>query len=73
MSSRASRFTQAEANRLFKAAITAGVSVRLELQLDGTIVATTDTHSELKEGNYPGWFAARSARLAVIGVELLGK
>jgi hypothetical protein len=41
MSNRPLKFTQSDANRLFKAAANAGVNVRLEFRPDGTIVAMT--------------------------------
>ena len=34
------KFTQSDAKRLFKAALNAGVDVRLEFRPDGTIIAT---------------------------------
>jgi hypothetical protein len=42
MSGRLAKFKQSDANRLFKAAMKAGVNVRVEFRPDGTIVATTE-------------------------------
>ncbi len=41
MRSRLARFTESDAKRLFKAAVKAGVDVRLEFRPDGTIIATS--------------------------------
>jgi hypothetical protein len=41
MRSRLAKFTQSDAKRLFKAAVKAGVEVRLEFRPDGTIIAST--------------------------------
>ena len=43
MRSRLTKFTQADAKRLFKAAVKAGVNVRVEFWPDGTIIASTVT------------------------------
>jgi hypothetical protein len=41
MSSRRPKFTQSDARRLFQAAATAGVNLRVEFRPDGTIIAST--------------------------------
>jgi hypothetical protein len=46
MPTRLTKFTQSDAKRLFKAAVKAGVNVRLEFHPDGTIVAITDKSAE---------------------------
>jgi hypothetical protein len=40
------RFTEADIHRIFHAAVKAGVTVKLELRPDGTIVATTGKPGE---------------------------
>jgi hypothetical protein len=47
MSRGRAKFTQSDAERLFKAAAKAGVSVRVEFRSDRTIIATTDKPSDL--------------------------
>jgi hypothetical protein len=41
------KFTQTDAERLFKAAANAGVSVRVEFRSDRTIIVTTDKPADL--------------------------
>jgi hypothetical protein len=41
------KFTQSDAERLFKAAANAGVSVRVEFRSDRTIIVTTDKPADL--------------------------
>lgn len=41
MANRSTKFTQSDVKRLFKAAMSAGVRVRVEFHPDGTIVAST--------------------------------
>jgi len=47
MRSRLAKFTQSDAKRLFKAAVKAGVDVRLEFRPDGTIIATAHKPAEV--------------------------
>jgi hypothetical protein len=42
MPTRFAKFTQSDAKRLFKAAASAGVKVRVEFRPDGTIIAIAD-------------------------------
>lgn len=49
MSRGLAKFTQSDAERLFKAAAKAGVSVRVEFRSDRTIVVTTDKPAELSD------------------------
>jgi hypothetical protein len=46
MSRGRAKFTQSDAERLFKAAANAGVSVRVEFRSDRTIIVTTDKPAE---------------------------
>jgi hypothetical protein len=41
-----SRFTEADIHRIFHAAVKAGVTVKLEIRPDGTILATTGKPGE---------------------------
>jgi hypothetical protein len=52
MSRGRAKFTQSDAQRLFKAAAKAGVSVRVEFRSDRTIIVTTDKPVEVS-GNDP--------------------
>jgi hypothetical protein len=47
MSRGRAKFTQSDAERLFKAAANAGVSVRVEFRSDRTIIVTTDKLADL--------------------------
>jgi hypothetical protein len=47
MSRGRARFTQSDAERLFKAAAKAGVNVRVEFRSDRSIVVTTDKPADL--------------------------
>jgi hypothetical protein len=53
MPNRTAKFTQTYAKRLFRAAANAGVNVRLEFRLDGTIVASTRGLSASPEQQMP--------------------
>jgi hypothetical protein len=41
MSRKSAKFTQTDANRLFRAAVKVGIEVRVEFRPDGTIIAST--------------------------------
>jgi hypothetical protein len=47
MPARSANFTQAQAKRLFKAAVRAGVELTVEFRPDGTIIATAHKPAEL--------------------------
>jgi hypothetical protein len=47
MSRGRAKFTQSDAERLFKAAANAGVSMRVEFRSDRTIIVTTDKPGDL--------------------------
>jgi hypothetical protein len=47
MRNRLGKFTQSDARRLFKAAVKAGVDVRLEYRPDGTIIAVVHKPAEV--------------------------
>ena len=51
MSRGRAKFTQSDAERLFKAAAKAGINVRVEFRSDHSIVVTTDKSTDL--GNEP--------------------
>jgi hypothetical protein len=51
MSRGPAKFTQSDAERLFKAAAKAGVSVRVEFRSDRTIIATTAEVSKTPSDN----------------------
>jgi hypothetical protein len=51
MSRGPAKFTQSDAERLFKAAANAGVSVRVEFRSDRTIIVTTDKPAELTDND----------------------
>jgi hypothetical protein len=46
MPTRLAKFSQSDAKRLFKAAVSAGVDVTLEFRPDGTIIATAHKTAE---------------------------
>jgi hypothetical protein len=50
---RRAKFTEADAKRLFRAAAKAGLNVRVEFRLDGTIVAFTDNTTTAATINNP--------------------
>ena len=49
MSRGPAKFTQSDAERLFKAAARAGVNVRVEFRSDRTIIATTGKPTDLND------------------------
>jgi hypothetical protein len=53
MSRGRAKFTQSDAERLFKAAANAGVSVRVEFRSDRTIIVTTDKPADLTNDSVP--------------------
>jgi hypothetical protein len=51
MSRGPAKFTQSDAERLFKAAARAGVKVRVEFRSDRSIIATTDKPTDLDDND----------------------